>query len=209
MFKKLQSFCQELEHEFSKITPARREQLSKLAAYFSKKYQSVSPEARPKVTVICTHNSRRSHLAQIWLAAAADFYHLPKIETFSGGTEATAFFPAAVAAMVRAGFKIENSTPEIANPVFQIRWKRGQKNYPAFSKKYDDAPNPTKNFAAVLVCSSADEACPVVFGADFRLSLPFDDPKKSDGTAFQKEIYDARCREIGREMLWVMRMATG
>lgn len=204
MFKKLKNYLQNCEQDFQKIEPNRRTELEGLADYFSKKFQK---KETPQVIVICTHNSRRSHLGQIWLAAAADFYGLPRVETFSGGTEATAFFPAAVEALRGAGFKIENETPTAANPIYKIRWRRGGAGLAAFSKTFDDAANPQKNFAAVLVCKSADEACPVVFGADFRLPLPYDDPKISDETPFQKEKYAERCHEIARDMLWVMRNA--
>ena len=73
----------------------------KLSQYFSDQYKSGKT---PQAIVICTHNSRRSHLGQLWLAIGADFFELPQLETFSGGTEATAFNPRAVAALHRVGF---------------------------------------------------------------------------------------------------------
>ncbi|MBT8220031.1 MAG: hypothetical protein KJP00_09405 [Bacteroidia bacterium] len=156
------------------------------------------------MTVICTHNSRRSHIGQIWLATGADYYKLPEIQTFSGGTEATAFNPRAVQAMQRLGFEISTSDPEVENPRYHIRWKKDMAPYPAFSKKYEDPPNPTSAFAAIMVCSQADEGCPVVLGSDFRLSLPYDDPKNFDDTNLEKEKYDERAKQIGTEILFAL-----
>ncbi|MBI1226927.1 MAG: hypothetical protein GC192_16975 [Bacteroidetes bacterium] len=161
------------------------------------------------MVVICTHNSRRSHIGQIWLAVGAEYYQLPEIQTFSGGTEATAFNIRAVRAFQRVGFDISTDKEETENPIYQISWKVGMKPYQAFSKKYEDEPNPKEKFAAVMVCSEADEGCPFVFGCDFRLSLPFDDPKEFDETELETAKYDERVRQIGREMLFVTSQVKG
>ena len=42
---------------------------------------------------ICTHNSRRSHLSQVWAQALAHHVGINTINCYSGGTEATALFP--------------------------------------------------------------------------------------------------------------------
>ena len=78
------------------------------------------------------------------------------------------------------------------------------KSYQAFSKKYDSEPNPQQEFAAIMVCTDADEKCPIVFGTDFRFPLPFDDPKAFDNTDLEAAKYDERCRDIAREMLFCL-----
>jgi hypothetical protein len=50
----------------------------------------------------------------------------------------------------------------------------------------------------------SDEACPVVSGAEVRISLPFNDPKHSDGTPSETEKYNEACRRIAIEMFYVM-----
>jgi protein-tyrosine-phosphatase len=197
---KIKNLCKELEGEFEIIPNVRKQKLSQLSNYISNK---INEGQTPKIVVICTHNSRRSHIGQIWLAVGADYYHLPEIQTFSGGTETTAFNVRAVRAFQRVGFDI-SAEDETENPVYQISWKEGMKPYQAFSKKYGDEPNPKEKFASVMVCSEADEGCPFVFGCDFRLSLPFDDPKEFDGTKFETAKYEERVRQIGREMLFVL-----
>ncbi len=200
IFNPIKSLCKELESQFDQIPLERKMELGLLSQYLEEKYLK---EQTPRLIMICTHNSRRSHLGQIWLAVAADYYGLPKLETFSGGTEATAFNPRAVRAMKALGFEIE-SEDKIENKQYAIRWQDDMEPYVAFSKKYDDSPNPTEAFGAIMVCNSADEACPVVFGSDFRLSLPYHDPKAFDDTDQEVEKYDERARQIGREMLFVL-----
>ena len=198
--EQIYTYCKELAGEFELISIDRKEKLLQLSNYISNKFKE---EQMPKIVVICTHNSRRSHIGQIWLAVAADYFQLPEIQTFSGGTEATAFNTRAVKAFQRIGFDI-SANNKTENPIYQISWKEGMKPYQALSKKYEDEPNPKEKFAAVMVCSEADEGCPFVFGCDLRLSLPFDDPKEFDGTEMETFIYNERVRQIGREMLFVV-----
>ena len=201
LFDELLGYTKKLEQNFDSIPEERKGKLRSLSEYLSGKWNS---NQTPKAIIICTHNSRRSHLGQLWLAAGADHYGLPEIETFSGGTEATAFHPNAVNAVRRAGFKVEAEDLDASNPVYQISWKTEMDGYKAFSTRFDEAPNPTKEFAAIMVCSEADQGCPFVPGTDFRLALPFDDPKAFDGTDLQDAKYDERCQQIGTEMLFVM-----
>jgi hypothetical protein len=81
------------------------------------------------------------------------------------------------------------------------------KNYgewPLFSKKYNDYNNPQSGFCAVMVCSEADKSCPTIGGAAERIGLPYDDPKYYDNTPSETLKYNERCREIAREMFFVM-----
>ena len=194
------SYSSTLEEEFNQISNSRKNQLLKLSEYFSKQYQSGKT---PKAIVICTHNSRRSHLGQLWLAVGADYFGLPKLETFSGGTEATAFNPRAVAALHRVGFTIDNDK-SVNNPKYSIQWKNEMLPYIAFSKIYNETPNPSSDFVGIMVCTEADEACPVISGMDLRLALPFEDPKAFDDTELEAAKYDERCRQIAREMFFVL-----
>ncbi len=202
LLEKIANTCAELAKEFDLIPVERKQQLQQLSDYFVQKNQQ---EISPKVIVICTHNSRRSHLGQIWLAVGATYYGLPKIDTFSGGTEATAFNHRAVAALQRIGFEItskEHITP--TNPIYEVNWLKEAQPYKAFSTKYDSVPNPSQDFGAIMVCTSADKGCPIVAGADFRIALPFEDPKAFDDTPLESAKYTERCRQIGREMLYVL-----
>lgn len=197
----MQHYIKSVIKEFNKISEARKEHLLQLSNYFQEKYKAGKT---PKAIVICTHNSRRSHFGQIWLMVAADYFGLPKLESYSGGTEATAFNPRAVSALKRTGLQISSKNLDTKNPIYNIRWNDEMQPYQAFSKKYDAEPNPTENFAAIMVCTDADENCPLVSGTDFRFSLPFDDPKAFDGTDLESAKYDERCRDIAREILFCL-----
>lgn len=56
---------------------------------------------------------------------------------------------------------------------------------------------------AVITCSEAEEACPVVFGAATRYTIPYDDPRAFDGTPEEEGRYAERRRQIAREMLYL------
>lgn len=159
-----------------------------------------------ELVFICTHNSRRSQMAELWAAAAAGHFGIDGVRTFSGGTEATAFNPRAVAAMQRAGFLVRNPGGE--NPRYRVTFSDDAPLLECFSKTYDDPFNPDQGFAAIMTCSDADEACPVVLGAALRARLPYEDPKLADGTPEEVSRYDARCLQIATEMLYLFSRAT-
>jgi hypothetical protein len=178
----------------------RIQQLEPLSLYI---FNKISQGEAAALNFICTHNSRRSHLGQIWLQMAAAYYDIALVVAYSGGTEETAFNPRAVAALQRAGFAVEAGTGE--NPRYKISSSLGNLHLVSFSKKYDHVENPKKEFCAVMTCSEADEACPVIFGANLRIKLLYEDPKSADGTDHERTAYDARCFQIATEMFYVMK----
>jgi arsenate reductase len=194
----LQNTIQQVQEEFHLISESRKTILKQLSSYIQKKRNA---QHITSLNFICTHNSRRSHISQIWAQAAAHYYNVSAIRCFSGGTEATAFFPSAVKAMQQAGFSI-TVVKQQANPVYEIRYAETADPIVVFSKKYDDPFNPSNNFAAVMTCTHADENCPLVAGADVRISLPYDDPKAFDNTPLEAAKYTERVHEIGREILY-------
>lgn len=182
--------------DFDQITPERKAILKTLAIGVQQQLQTNGTAA---LIYICTHNSRRSHMGQLWAAAAAAYYHIDGITTYSGGTEITAFNINAVQALAAAGFDITPQTAD-ANPMYHITFGSG--SISAFSKKYTDTPNPVNNFIAVMTCSHADDNCPYVAGASLRIATPYKDPKESDGSPEQTQTYRDRCREIATEVLY-------
>jgi hypothetical protein len=93
------------------------------------------------------------------------------------------------------------------NKVMMVTFARKAKPVFCFSKVISHPYNPSAGFGAIMTCSSADAACPVVTGANFRVSIPYIDPKVSDGKPEEAATYDARCLQIAAEMLWVMKEA--
>lgn len=197
LFPKIKAYLDSLDT--GTIPEARLDILNKVRSYILEKSAQTEPV---NLTFICTHNSRRSHLGQVWAQVAAAQYGIPGIKTFSGGTEATACNSRTVAALRRAGLEILKTT-EGENPVYEIRFSEAQPSIIAFSKVYDQDPNPTQNFAAIMTCSHADENCPFIPGAEKRFAVTYTDPKESDGTPAESSTYDARCRQIATEMKYL------
>ncbi len=195
----LEQYVQQRLLEFDQIPAERRAQLAPLARYVQ---ECVDRDQPVRLTFVCTHNSRRSHLSQLWAQVAAARVGVREFEAYSGGTEATAFNPRAVEAARRAGFLIERTTRD-ENPIYHVRYSQQAPPLTCFSKTYAGSPNPRKNFCAVMVCSEADGACPSVPGASERIAIPFEDPKAFDNTPQEASKYDERCRQIARELLFV------
>lgn len=186
---------------FGMIPSDRKDELAKVADYIRERLSNSQPAL---LTFICTHNSRRSHLSQIWAQVAAEFYGLKGVATYSGGTEATAFNPRAVAAMQRCGLKIVADDPSASNPRYSVFTSESASPQVCFSKAYGDAPNPITGYCAVMTCSQADDACPLVMGCDLRMPIRYEDPKVADDTDLEAQRYDERSAQICGEMLYMM-----
>ncbi|WP_298341289.1 protein-tyrosine-phosphatase [uncultured Algibacter sp.] len=185
--------------EINKISEGRKAILKPLIGYLQNKIES---NKSIRLNFICTHNSRRSHLSQIWAQTMAAYYSINNVSCYSGGTEATAMFPKVGETLVNQGFKI-NTLSDGNNPVYSIKFSENEPALIAFSKEFSNAFNPTSEFAAIMTCSSADEACPMVLGCDKRIPITYEDPKKSDGTPLQTETYLKRSLQIATEMKYV------
>lgn len=162
----------------------------------------VSNQEEVRLNFICTHNSRRSHLSQVWAQTAASYFNLSNVFCYSGGTEATALFPVAAQTLANTGFKV-NTLSEGKNPVYSIKYTDNEHPIIGFSKTYDDAFNPQAEFAAILTCSSADNGCPFIAGAEKRIPITFEDPKAFDDTPQQAEKYQERSKQIATELFYV------
>lgn len=198
-------FLIDREAEGDLIEAERKTQLQKISEYVGTKLRNGESV---RLTFICTHNSRRSHLSQIWAQIAADYYSLSGLQTFSGGTEATAMNPRVVTALRAAGLQIDADDAQTGNPRYTVRASGVLPAQLCFSKVFNAAPNPAENYCAVMTCSHADENCPVAMGCDLRVAVRYEDPKEADGTSEESDRYQDRSRQICREMLWLMKHVT-
>lgn len=199
MYTDIEQYIQSLQVDLDAIVPQRQEVLHSLSQHI---LHSLQDQQKVELVFICTHNSRRSHLAQIWAQTLASYYAVGNIFTYSGGTEATAFHPHAVKALASCGFQIKK-TEDTANPLYKVSFSNEGSEIIAFSKVYNNTANPKQNFTAIMVCDEADEACPIIFGASQRFSISYVDPKKYDGTPKQEAEYAKSCRIIASEMAMV------
>jgi arsenate reductase len=201
LYPELASYVAKRQAEFEEIPAPRRDDLRRVANYLQER---IHAGQTARLIFICTHNSRRSHFSQIWAQVAADLHGLVGVETYSGGTEATAFNPRAVASLRRAGFQIDTNHAADENPLYHVRHAENAPAQKCFSKVFDQAPNPTTEYCAVMTCSQADDACPLVMGCDVRAPIRYEDPKMADDTPKEQAVYDERSRQICREMLFMM-----
>jgi arsenate reductase len=200
MFAGLRPYVNQVVSELGTIPADRKELLGEIAASISTQLEAGKAA---QLTFICTHNSRRSHMSQIWAETAAYYYGLHNIHTFSGGTQATACNCRTIAAMRRVGFEIEDATTG-DNPIYLVRYASDRPAIRAYSKLYNADANPKKDFFALMTCSVADKSCPYVAGAIGRFAIHYADPRLCDDTPTETAAYNERCREIAREMFYVM-----
>jgi arsenate reductase len=198
MFQNIEKEIQVCCNSFAQISEERKNLLLKYTAYLQ---QKIDQNLSIQLVYVCTHNSRRSHFGQIAAMVAAQFFDVKKVATFSGGTEATEFNPNAIKALKLIGLEIY-SNEEKNNPTYKVFFS--DNNFTTcYSKVYNHVANPTNHFAAIMMCSDAEQNCPIIAGAEFRVATTYEDPKKSDNTSFQNETYKNCFIQILTETLFV------
>jgi arsenate reductase len=198
MFQKIENEIQICCQSFSEINDKRKNILLAYAEYLQQKIDKKLPI---QLVYVCTHNSRRSHFGQIAALLAAHYFDIKRVSTFSGGTEETEFNSNAINALKLLGFEIY-SNEETKNPIYKVFFSD---NFftTCFSKMYTHQANPSNQFAAIMMCSDAEQNCPFISGAEYRVATTYEDPKKSDGTTLQNETYKNSFIQILTETLFV------
>ena len=197
LFPEIEAFIKELNPD--SIPNERKVILQPLIDFIQGK---VNNKQEIRLNFICTHNSRRSHLSQIWAQTMAAYFNIQNVFCYSGGTENTAVYPMVIKTLENTGFTT-NSISIGENPIYSIKFAENQHPIIAFSKKLDADFNPKSEFAAIMTCSQADGGCPFIFGAEKRIPITYDDPKAFDNTPFQSEKYHERSSQIATELLFV------
>jgi arsenate reductase len=181
-----------------KLDENRKEILLKIAESIAKEYIE---NKVANLNFICTHNSRRSQLGQVWAFYAADYFKL-NVHAFSGGTEVTAFYRNTVKTLQSAGFDFKVVDFSHQNPKYLISFSGSKNSIFGFSKRFDDATN-EEPFIAITTCNNADKNCPFIPTALERFHLPFVDPKFSDGTPEQEKAYLETNEQIAAEVFFI------
>jgi arsenate reductase len=111
---------------------------------------------KPKVLILCTGNSCRSHLAEgILHAAAGDL-----VEVHSAGSKPAGYVhPKAIQVLKEIGIDISDHTSKHMNDFLD-----------------------KKITTVITVCGNADQACPMFPGQVNRYHWGFDDPAHAKGT---------------------------
>lgn len=205
----LRDYCETLRASPSSLSQQQRAAAKQVGDWIR---QRRSAGKAANLIVVCTGNSRRSILGSTLGNIAAAVHGDAGIQFFSGGTAPSAFNPRTIRALREIGVTIEEQSGLAAlgpagerNPQYLVRWGQGAADsIVEFSKRYDDASNPQNDYCAILVCTDADENCPVVLGASLRVSMPFEDPKEFDGLPSESAAYAERRDQIGQAMLLIL-----
>ena len=213
LLPKIRSYLDRLSSQAFAADSSRGEAIDTLAKWVAGR---IAAAGSAEVIVVCTGNSRRSMLGAAMGNAAASYLETP-VRFSSGGTAPSAMNIRTIEALREAGFEIEpnrQTAPAGAggelNPVYGVSWTvvgertAAEGDVLEFSKKFSDAANPQRDFAAIMVCSEASEECPIVPGAALSVSMPFEDPKSHDGLASETMAYAERRDEIARCMLEIL-----
>ena len=178
----------------------REEKLIELAQTIKNTYKN---ENNVQIIFICTHNSRRSQFSHIWAYVSSLYFKLDFIKPFSGGTEIDTVNLNVIKSLINSGLKIEKTHKEDA--MYLLKPFKEYKGINLYSKEYSCKSNPTKHFIAIMTCSDADKMCPVIKGADKKVSLPYPDPRVADNTGLEEEVYNQTCSTIAKEMFYLMK----
>jgi hypothetical protein len=173
------------------IHPLRQANLRSVAVYIT---GDIVARGTGRILFLCTHNSRRSQIAQAWGLAAAAKFDLPVI-SFSGGSAPTQVHPSSMAALASLGFEVQT----LGEGRFRVAHSPTARTE-LWSKRYQDASD-GHDFIAIANCSHADEGCPSIPSARTRLAMLFDDPRVADGRPNEAEVYAMCARTIGRELV--------
>jgi len=190
--------------DLQSVSKERKTVLQPLITFIQEK---TSNRQEIRINFICTHNSRRSHLSQVWAQALSYYFNIKNIFCYSGGTENTALFPLVAETLKNSGFQVKTIS-QGENPIYSIKYAANAHPIIGFSKKFDDNFNPTTEFAAIMTCSQADGACPFIDGAEKRIPITYEDPKVFDNTPLQAEKYTERSLQIATELAYVFSQIT-
>lgn len=196
MYPLLKNTVNELKNSFTEIPSERKILLDDIAEKLGNwlKNRNEAP-----LIYICTHNSRRSQMAQIWMWLALKEAGLTHISVWSGGTEATAFHPNAQKAMSSAGFLIH----DIGGQKVTVLSSDHDDPLVCDSALFTDFTKKLPEFAAIMTCDDADHNCPFVPGASLRISQTYTDPKWSDNSDETEKVYFTTSLMIGREQFYI------
>src|SRR6056297_1171277 len=100
------------------ISTSRKKSLRLLVEYIQSK---INDRCEVRINFICTHNTRRSHLAQTWAETIAAYCGVTRVSCYSGGTEATALYLVVAETLKNQGFKIDQLS-EGENPLYSIKF---------------------------------------------------------------------------------------
>ena len=198
MYPKIELIISKLLLSFDSIPLPRKQKLIGLAAELK---VALSSSNALNLVFVCTHNSRRSHIGQLWGQLAAHYYGVNNVNSFSAGTEVTELNTNVIEMLQKVGCKV-STFQNVSNPAYLIEFGENQ-SLTCFSKLMEHDANPKVDFFAIMMCTEAEANCPFIPGAIHRIGLPFEDPKVYDNTTMVSAAYLSTFEEIGLQILFL------
>jgi hypothetical protein len=197
----LMSYCSSLPDEFINVPDSTEEKLKEAGTYIINRLNNGQVTS---ISFVCEHNSRKSHLGQIWTLMATQYYQLDNVKCYSGGTTPTYVNLRIIKALENTGFKISEKGIAGKGPLYYLDYGKSSRGFEIFSKRYDHPMNPDTNYLAISLCYNPEECCPISFGADKQLTIPYEDLQTYDNTSLESAKYDEQCRSVARDMFYMM-----
>jgi len=201
----LTSYTESLKDEFINVPDSTQEKLKDAGTYIINRLNNGQVTS---ISFVCEHNSRKSHLGQIWTTLAAQYYHLDNVKCYSGGTTPTYVNQRIINALENTGFQISEKGIAGHGPKYFLDYGKPSLGFEIFSKRYDHPMNPDTNYLAISLCLNPDECCPISYGSDKQLSIPYEDLQPFDNSSLESAKYDEQCRIVARDMFYMMDFVT-
>ena len=122
MYPKIELIISKLLLNFNSIPLPRKQKLIELAAHLKVALSSANPL---NLVFVCTHNSRRSHMGQLWGHLAANYYGVNNVNSFSAGTEVTELNSNVIEMLQKVGCKV-STFQNVSNPAYFIEFGENQ-----------------------------------------------------------------------------------
>ena len=197
----LTSYCRSLPDEFVNVPDSTGKNLREAGTYI---IDQLNNGQLTSISFVCEHNSRKSHLGQIWTEMATLYYGIDNVKCYSGGTTPTHVNQRIIKALENTGFHISEKGIAGNGPKYHLGFGRPSQGFEIFSKRYDHPMNPDTNYMAISLCYNPEECCPISYGADQQLTIPYEDLQPFDNTPLETDMYDRQCRQIARDMFFMM-----
>jgi hypothetical protein len=197
----LTSYCRSLPDEFINVPDSTKKKLREAGTYI---IDQLNNGQQTSISFVCEHNSRKSHLGQIWTQMATLYYGIDNVKCYSGGTTPTYVNQRIIKALANTGFHISEKGIAGKGPKYHLDFGRPSRGFEIFSKRYDHPMNPDTNYIAISLCYNPEECCPISYGADQQLTIPYEDLQSYDNTPLEQAKYDEQCRQIARDMFYIM-----
>lgn len=203
--KKLYNYIHELEDQFQAIPNKKKEKLDSISAYIleNQRLGKVS-----KISFVSKNNAQRTQLCQIWLDAAAKYYGLREISSFSAGYTPKTFSPKIVDALKRSYLLVEKMS-NTGSVAYQVMASKKSVPLLAYAKSFSDGMNPKKDYMAVFVQEYSEAIINMLaIGSNQTIFLNYLEPIEYSKKKMEIEEYDALCKTIALDMVYVVYSVT-